>query len=804
MSIWPWYFIKAKDFRLLRMLLLLSLIPRLIYAFVILDTSANNPVFGVQDSLPRHMTPSASSEIPKLLQGEPTTVLPHYGTVLFLSSDSKMIYAYIGVLKALEEYGLDVDIVVTESKAALVGAAWTLGYRTEMIEKLLVAQPIEDYLKPFSKKEMEDDNQYVTDGIAPRQWSIPLSLPSLQTSGIQWAEIGEEQPGEYLQLSWLIAKLTHDAPDGPVEDLQATPRPLAFQVSNLGEDQEEVVTNGSLQNLLKGAALPENVLQKRKSLWPFASGSIRSGHRILADKLPFTFDKLILIHAGAHLLPPLLDGHPLAWADSVRMKRSDAGDDILTQRPWNGKVIQIEMEPSKDFAAHELDAHKWVDLGYVSTLRNMDVLLPSLSKKSVSVPAPGATVPPIFHTNLALNRVSVNPLASGGRQLLLDLIRTSEKGENDSLGDGPITEILKSGFYTDLDLEWTRAVGEEMASIVFDAKDKSQFRFQAGWNAAVIQAEISDRSPELYGGLTWDEPFYIPFRSDISLLLGGHRPGYQAKFLIAPLYPLRLDLGVEMVHWEIQYPHPPSAGYPLNPVLFGLKRDLGEVFLKIYPSRGTYLRTSIQKHEMVQLDFSESGEGEYLSTDFEETGFIGLGQTKKAIKPPHSLRIRYRKLNRINLFGPIKHTTSNLEVRLRLSLGNFRFSDQYYWSNQKLDGATIFDMLESGRIDAFTFQDEYFLGSLRTPNFQDVKLEYCPVFGQAGIRLILGGYRQYGSASFFPDQIRRPIRFHWETQAGYATPLGYLRAGMGARVGELPFYYLKLGADLGLGFGEVD
>ena len=52
--------------------------------------------------------------------------------------------------------------------------------------------------------------------------------------------------------------------------------------------------------------------------------------------------------------------------------------------------------------------------------------------------------------------------------------------------------------------------------------------------------------------------------------------------------------------------------------------------------------------------------------------------------------------------------------------------------------------------------------------------------------------------------VRVPGRAHWEVQAGYATPVGSLRLGMGGLDGEAPFYYVRLGSDLRLGFGEDD
>jgi len=75
---------------------------------------------------------------------------------------------------------------------------------------------------------------------------------------------------------------------------------------------------------------------------------------------------------------------------------------------------------------------------------------------------------------LGLNRASVNPLASGGRQLLLDILRTSEGDTEDSAGEGAISALVESGYYTDLDLEWAREGREEKASLIFDAKEKSK------------------------------------------------------------------------------------------------------------------------------------------------------------------------------------------------------------------------------------------------------------------------------------------------------------------------------------------
>ena len=804
--------------------LIFGLLPLSVSAFVFLDTSADKPSASPVDSASREAAPgitisptdakpatvepkkAVSISMPSADSGLGRKHLPHYGSVLFLSADDNLAYAYLGVLKALEGYGLDVDLILTESRSTFIAAAWALGYSAANIEKRLQEDPLGPYLKPFPDKRSLQDQLMVPDAKDPLQWRIPLSLQTFVGAEAFGKDVPPPSGGEYLHLSWMVARLTHDAPSGPVEDLAATPKPMAVQVSDLSRDEASVVTEGSLQNLLKGALLPPDLVRKRPNLSPWASGSLLSGNKVLTDRLPFTFDRLIVVEPGRNLRPPSLDGVPLAWMDSLSRSRIRGPLDPAQEERLRGKIVRIELEPDGEFHPEEPDPQKWIQLGYVSALRSMDVLQSILTKPPEMGNAPGTLPPPPAHANLGLNRVTVNPLASGGRQLLLDIIRTSDNDRNDSVGDASIGAIIQSGFYSDLDLEWTRAVGEENASLVFDAKEKSQIQFRAGWNAALTQADITDRGPELYVGLEWGEPFYIPFRTEAGALLGGNQPGYEFRAMITPFYPLRLDLGVSATHWDIHYPRAPGALLALDPIYFDflLRRDLSEVFLKIYPTSGSYLRTSIQKHEMNYNVPEDPVEGSFLSTDFEETAFLGLGQTDRAGIFRNSLRLRYRNLNRVNLFGPVRYSMSNFESRLRLSLGDFRLSDQYFWSDQDTQESTLFDLMETGRIDVFSFQDEYFLGTLRSTNFQDVKVEYCPVFGKAGLRLSVGGYRQYGQNAFFQDQVSKPLRGHWEIQAGYATPVGVLRAGMGSLVDGPPVFFLKLGADLGLGFGEAD
>ncbi|MEO7778963.1 MAG: hypothetical protein ABIY63_15630, partial [Fibrobacteria bacterium] len=137
--------------------------------------------------LPAPLPPSVPSPMESglpVLSGPPTAhaVHPpeHFGNVLFLSADSKLVYAYVGVLKALEEYHLQPDAMLAESKAVIIGAFWALGYPTAKVEDEFRHRPLEAYLTPSPALEGESDRPFLPSGPDFPQWEIPLSVQSLQ------------------------------------------------------------------------------------------------------------------------------------------------------------------------------------------------------------------------------------------------------------------------------------------------------------------------------------------------------------------------------------------------------------------------------------------------------------------------------------------------------------------------------------------------------------------------------------------------------------------------------------------------
>lgn len=757
-------------------------------AFVFLDTSAEKPAEKpvAKDSVNSPTPPRVKPAVDTTVPAGP----PHFRNVLFLSADDMTVYAYIGVLKALEEYKVRIDLVLAESKAMAVAGPWGLGYSASQTERLYLQTPLRGLVTPFQPRRdlRESFSPYGPDAM---QVEIPLDIDRKDTPENSVTAVG----GEYLQLSWLMARLTHDAPGGPVTDLQATPRRLAVQVTDLVSGQGFTLTDGELQNVIKGSILPKEAVRNRPHLRHYASGSILTGHSMMTP-LPFTFDRVLEVTAGPRLHPPSLEEGEASWTDSLSRRILKGAADQAGAAATAGKTLRIELSPESWFDAKSAEPHEWIDLGYTSALKSMDVILSSLGADSSARPASPA------REEARLDLASGNHVVSGGNVLLLNLIEGANRAGKDSSGDESMATLMRSGYYSDLDVEWVPGIAQEGPSLVFEATEKTKLVLRAGANAAYAQEEITDRPPEVGAELSWSEPFYVPFRAEVFGILGGHRPGIRGRLVAAPVVPFPMELGITRTHWEIDYPDTGKETASLDAWHMRVRRDLTRLSLRLSPFPDLYFITAGERHEMSVPDDIYLDPGEFLSNDFEQQGFLGFGGKGPSGVSRQSLWVRGRYLTRESLPGLVKDPFSSVETRLRLSAGDFRLLHQYYWSDQGLesfasDPGKIYDSFQLGSIAAFSFQDEFFSMALRSPLFQNAQLEYCPTFGKAGLRLVAGGFQLYGP-KLKGDRTGRDTRAYWEAQAAYATPVGPLRAGLAGLAGERPIFFLRLGADLDL------
>ena len=65
-----------------------------------------------------------------------TEISPRPKVALVLGSGGPRGYAHIGVMKVLEESGIDYDLVVGSSVGSLIGAFWANGYSADEIDEI--------------------------------------------------------------------------------------------------------------------------------------------------------------------------------------------------------------------------------------------------------------------------------------------------------------------------------------------------------------------------------------------------------------------------------------------------------------------------------------------------------------------------------------------------------------------------------------------------------------------------------------------------------------------------------------------
>jgi NTE family protein len=69
-------------------------------------------------------------------QSAAAAVMPKPRVALVLGSGGPRGYAHLGVIKVLEEAGVEVDLVVGSSVGALVGAFWAFGYNADQLDQI--------------------------------------------------------------------------------------------------------------------------------------------------------------------------------------------------------------------------------------------------------------------------------------------------------------------------------------------------------------------------------------------------------------------------------------------------------------------------------------------------------------------------------------------------------------------------------------------------------------------------------------------------------------------------------------------
>ncbi|MFC1613698.1 patatin-like phospholipase family protein [Gemmatimonadota bacterium] len=173
-----------------------------------------------------------------LLAGETVYNRPKVGLVL--SGGGAKGLAHIGVLKVLEEAGIEVDYVTGTSMGSIVGALYSIGYDTGMIEQIAL--------------EMDWD-QLLTDKISMRNISVIEKKEEGRYVGSFPIRKGKiELPTGLIAGQKISVMLSHlTLPVHHCEDFRMFPRPFLCIATDLETGEDVVLDRGSLPEALRAS-----------------------------------------------------------------------------------------------------------------------------------------------------------------------------------------------------------------------------------------------------------------------------------------------------------------------------------------------------------------------------------------------------------------------------------------------------------------------------------------------------------------------------------------------------------------------
>jgi hypothetical protein len=750
--------------------------------------------------------PSPSSPVSPVGSAIPAaSEAPHYPVVLFLSADDYEVYAASGLVAALQTYGLQPDAIVAESRAALIAATWALGYKTESIESQILGEPKDAWVLPFSRKgnsrPASDFRQAETS-----PFNLTLASHSLQGDRGRWQEGALTEPSEFLHVSWLLARLAAGAPGGPVARLEKVPLPLALQVFDAETGTLRTLMSGDLQDLLKASLLPVPVARERSYLRPFSDGAQVSGHDAHFEQWPFRFDRIITMRLSPHMPRRMFGGNAPTWRDSIGHDYREGRRHRLDSLAQAGRVDYIDIVPDEK-SASESDPVTWRDLGFQAALRHMDLLMKAMRGNQGGAhakagdalanrnnPGTGDGARPV--------QITIDPLASGGRELLLDILQQNPLTDSLASGQQAMNSVMATGFYSQLDVAWQADTPTEGEQWVFSAKEQSKLQLWGAPRLLLTHEALSLRAPQIMAGLSWSEPLFIPLKFEIIGDLGGRQPGWALQAFVQPLTPLSMRAGIR--HWQTDMHHfeTQARDYDYQVDRFGtgpfrMRERQSRLFLDFMPDGLLRLQGDVGMRHL-RFGFKQD-QVDSLRTLLEGVIEACLGCAKSGGGSRWSwmpsTHLRLRRAETVSE-GQVKPLHDVFSVRETLKLPYAKVMAEYVRSNYSPRETDLYDLYTGPEIDALSFGDQFFFIAAKALHYGHARAEVLPRLGALQGRAAFGYVRHQGATLLADPQDKDQI--YWEMNLSYPTPLGPIRLGLGRFDDYNTLVALQFGVNLSL------
>lgn len=171
---------------------------------------------------------------------------------LALSGGGARGFAHIGVLKVLEEVGIEVDLIAGTSMGSVVGGLYSIGYTPAMLERIALGNDWDEVFNETSPHHYQSVSQKVRSG-----QRYLLSLPyENRRLNLPRSFIGGQK------ISMILTRLTF--PYHHVEDFTRLPIPFAAVVTNLQSGEGVRLDRGYLPDALRASTAIPGVFQPVK------------------------------------------------------------------------------------------------------------------------------------------------------------------------------------------------------------------------------------------------------------------------------------------------------------------------------------------------------------------------------------------------------------------------------------------------------------------------------------------------------------------------------------------------------------
>lgn len=378
---------------------------------------------------------------------------------LVLSGGGAKGIAHIGVLKVLEEYGIQPDYITGTSMGSIIGGLYSLGYSAEELETLVLSQNWNDVLfdiiprNSISLEEKESDGRYaLTFPIKGLGVSLPKGLVAGQN------------------VSQFISRLTVSAHQ--ITDFNKLPIPFLCIATNIETGEPVVLDSGFLPEAIRASmSIPSMftpVIYEDKLLMD--GGLVRNFPVSDCRKMGANFIIGVDVGTGLHSRDDLTS---LVSIMEQAISFHGANSTQKEQRLCNILIMpDVEHYGNTDFQK----ADSLIALGERAARKVIDQLIELKKELPETITTPVITTKTV--SRLYIKKISIEGLENVSKNLVMGKLRIKENAWTDiNEIDQAITQIYGSRYFERVIYKLQPLPEGNLLTIKVTEKNTSIFRF---------------------------------------------------------------------------------------------------------------------------------------------------------------------------------------------------------------------------------------------------------------------------------------------------------------------------------------